>query len=137
AAGVEVVTPHTKTKLDTDARGVWLERPGGERERVGFAFVYDDCDDVPAALRDAMLAGKVASNYTPGVDFVGDKQFKGYVDRLTRFYLGEAPLLRSVPVRTFLRDGALDADKVARLFAKARYRRFVFKPVDGLGGAGV
>jgi hypothetical protein len=52
-------------------------------------------------VMDAYYAGNVAMNYVPGVDFVGDKELKSYVDDLVRHYLKEEPLLPSIPVERF------------------------------------
>ena len=37
----------------------------------------------------------------PGFEFLGDKQFCMYVDRLIDFYLGEKPIIRSIPTLSF------------------------------------
>ncbi|MCC7384257.1 MAG: circularly permuted type 2 ATP-grasp protein [Deltaproteobacteria bacterium] len=93
-------------------------------------------------LMSAIYAGQVATNYSPGVDFVGDKAFKGYVDDLVRFYLGEEPVLPSIPVTRFTqrtKDGLeiLDEATLHQLFDGDAYRAHVFKVVDGRGGKGI
>lgn len=93
-------------------------------------------------LMSALYAGKVAANYSPGVDFVGDKAFKGYVDDLVRFYLGEEPLLPSIPVTRFTartKEGleVLDDKELHALFDGEAYKKHVFKVVDGRGGKGI
>ncbi|MFO0722593.1 MAG: circularly permuted type 2 ATP-grasp protein [Myxococcota bacterium] len=93
-------------------------------------------------LMGALFAGKVAANYSPGVDFVGDKAFKAYVDDLVRFYLGEEPVLPSIPVTRFTartKEGleVLDEEKVHALFDGEAYKKHVFKVVDGRGGKGI
>lgn len=91
-------------------------------------------------LMDAILDGKVAVDYSPGVDFIGDKCFKGYVDDLVRFYLGEEPLLPSIPVHRFTRSAAdqrVDPAQFEKLLGGEAYKNYVFKVVDGRGGEGV
>jgi uncharacterized circularly permuted ATP-grasp superfamily protein len=65
-----------------------------------------------------------------GTGLADDKLVHAYVEDMVRFYLGEEPLLRSVPTfdlaRPEQRERALD--EAAEL---------VFKPRDGYGGAGV
>jgi uncharacterized circularly permuted ATP-grasp superfamily protein len=65
-----------------------------------------------------------------GAGLADDKLVHAYVEDMVRFYLGEEPLLRSVPTfdlaRPEQRERALD--EAAEL---------VFKPRDGYGGAGV
>jgi uncharacterized circularly permuted ATP-grasp superfamily protein len=65
-----------------------------------------------------------------GTGLADDKLVHAYVEDMVRFYLGEEPLLRSVPTldlaRAEHRERALD--EAAEL---------VFKPRDGYGGAGV
>ncbi len=47
-------------------------------------------------LWDAVRKGKVKTNYSPGIDFVGDKEFYVYVDELIRQYLYEEPIFENV-----------------------------------------
>lgn len=93
-------------------------------------------------VMDAYYAGKVAMNYVPGVDFVGDKELKSYVDDLVRHYLKEEPLLPSIPVERFgVREVSgevrLDEDLLHRVLDDGAHRDWVFKVVDGRGGKGV
>jgi uncharacterized circularly permuted ATP-grasp superfamily protein len=95
-----------------------------------------------SGLMKAILENKVATNYTPGIDFIGDKEFKGYVDDLVRFYLKEEPLIRGIPVQRFVRrraDGKLELSEAAmrHLLGEDQYQNYVFKVVDGRGGTGV
>jgi uncharacterized circularly permuted ATP-grasp superfamily protein len=78
----------------------------------------------------------------PGVDFVGDKELKSYVDELVRHYLKEEPLLPSIPVERFgVREASgevrLDEDLLHRVLDDGAHRDWVFKVVDGRGGKGV
>ena len=58
-----------------------------------------------------------------------DKLVHAYVEEMVRFYLGEEPLLRSVPTYDL-------GDPEAREEALARLGDLVVKPRDGYGGAG-
>ncbi len=86
----------------------------------------------PAGLLQAILDGKVAANYAPGLDFIGDKEFNTYVDDLVRFYLHEEPILPSLPTLKFTGEQVID-----QVFSGGRYRNFVIKKVDGRGGDGI
>ena len=87
-------------------------------------------------LVDAILAKKVATNYAPGVDFIGDKEFYIYVEDLIRHYLGEEPILKNIETVKF-------ADNEGRLIPKTldhvleNLKTFVVKRVDGRGGKSV
>lgn len=48
-------------------------------------------------LLDAYFDEKVFIINGPGFDFLGDKNFCGYVNRLIKFYLQEKPLLKTIP----------------------------------------
>ena len=65
-----------------------------------------------------------------GTGAADDKSVYAYVDDLTRFYLGEEPLLPSVPTYDLL-----DADRRAEVLD--RLEELVVKPRDGSGGEGV
>ena len=83
-----------------------------------------------AALLGAVDQGTLALANAPGNGVADDKAVYAYVGALTEYYLGERPLLSSVP--TYLcgepdqREHVLD-----------RLAELVVKPVDGYGGEGV
>jgi uncharacterized circularly permuted ATP-grasp superfamily protein len=90
----------------------------------------------------AFFAGKVALNYSPGVDFANDKLFKKYVDDLVRFYMHEEPIIRSIPVEWFgVRnpDGTIGVNEplITKQLEGGRHVDWVFKIVDGRGGKGI
>lgn len=90
-----------------------------------------------AGLTEAILSRAVDSNYTPGVDFIGDKEFYIYVEKLIEHYLGEKPILRNIPTRRFSVGDGTRLDQ--RLFDKVfgSLESFVVKKVDGRGGDAV
>ena len=89
-----------------------------------------------AGLTDAILSSKVGTNYSPGVDFVGDKEFYLYVEDLIRYYLKEEPVLRNIDTRRFA-DGSGKTD--AKVFRETfeGLKDFVIKKTDGRGGDAV
>jgi uncharacterized circularly permuted ATP-grasp superfamily protein len=91
-------------------------------------------------LLNAMLTGKVATNYSPGVNFVEDKEFYVYVEDLIRHYFHEEPVLKNIPTERFAKtgsDGRIGVDRtlLARVFKNPE--NYVIKAVDGLGGDSV
>jgi uncharacterized circularly permuted ATP-grasp superfamily protein len=85
---------------------------------------------------EAILQKKVGSNYSPGVDFVGDKEFYVYVEDLIRFYLHQEPILRNIETERFASaQGVLREDLLARIFSD--FQQYVIKKVDGRGGDSV
>lgn len=88
-------------------------------------------------LTDAILQNKVATNYTPGIDFVGDKEFYLYVEDLIRFYLNEEPIVKSLQTASFAHK---QTGKLRKKFLKHvmnNFSQYVVKTVDGRGGDGV
>jgi len=108
--GVDVV--YRRTDDDT------LRGPDGSLTRVG------------GALLGALKAGTLACVNALGNGVADDKLVHAYVEEMIRFYLGEEPLLPSVPTYDLAvpecREEALD-----------RMDELVFKPRSGLGGRGV
>ncbi|MGQ0505586.1 MAG: circularly permuted type 2 ATP-grasp protein [Myxococcaceae bacterium] len=102
--------------------------------------MWRDARAIPG-LMDAIAQGKVGTDYTPGIDFMGDKEFKLYVDDLVRHYLREEPLLPSIPVHSFVKtvngETVLDETQFSRFLEGAAYKENVFKIVNGRGGKGV
>ena len=88
-------------------------------------------------LTEAILSKKVDSNYSPGIDFIGDKEFYLYVEKLIEFYLGEKPILRNIPTKRFsIGNGSrLNEILLERVFKNLD--QYVIKKVDGRGGDAV
>lgn len=87
-------------------------------------------------LVEHWAAGRVQLNYTPGLEFIGDKELNLYVEDMVRFYLNEEPILKNVETERFLSsDGSLNRS----LMQKIRDTRdaWVIKVVDGRGGEGI
>lgn len=85
---------------------------------------------IGAHILAAASAGTLYLLNAPGNGVADDKAVYAVVPELIRHYLGERPLLESVPTyRT--------ADESERALVLARTAELVTKPVDGFGGAGV
>ncbi len=89
-----------------------------------------------SGLIQAILDGKVNSNYSPGIDFIGDKEFYVYVENLIRFYLKQEPILRNIETGKFGDErGRLNQKLFDKVFANLN--DYVIKKVDGRGGDAV
>ena len=91
-------------------------------------------------LIQAILDGKVNTNYMPGLDFIGDKEFNAYVDDLVRLYTGEEPILKNIPSQSFALKNAVGEDVLDNKFFDHVFKnkdRYVVKVVDGRGGEGI
>lgn len=108
-------------------------------------FMYEDSvltsKGPNPGLVEAILDGRVQSNYTPGVEFIGDKMFHTYVEDLIRFYLNEEPIFKNPPTDRFFhvgKDGQLELDRelLHKTIHDLRKERVV-KIVDGRGGDGI
>ena len=87
-------------------------------------------------LVNAILKGHVGSSYTPGFDFLNDKEFYLYVDDLIRYYLKEEPKITILPTLRFGDEaGRLKQDVFEKTFADVK--GYVIKRVDGRGGSSV
>lgn len=133
-AGVELLHPD-----DLRRDGDQLVR-AADRSPIGVIYRRTDVD----CLRDQhgartqlgdlviepLLAGTLAVLNAPGAGVADDKRVHAYVDDLTRYYLGDEPLLRSVPTLDLGDPAALEQ-------ALSSAGSLVFKPRDGHGGHGV
>jgi glutamate---cysteine ligase / carboxylate-amine ligase len=119
---------------------VYVLREGG-RSRVDVLYLRVDEDalvhgaaadgrPIGASLRRAVAAGTVALANAPGNGVGDDKAICGFVPAMIEYYLGEAPLLRTVP--TYLCGVPEQRAEVL-----GRLDQLVLKPVDGYGGEGV
>jgi carboxylate-amine ligase len=134
--GVPIVT-----LADLEPRGNRLEaRLDGRRRPVDVVYRRTDQDRLrdedgrPTAVADALLgpirAGRLGCVNPFGSGVADDKLVHGYVEEMVRFYLGEEPLLGSVPTY----DLGEPADRAACLH---RLDELVVKPRTGHGGHGV
>ncbi len=81
-------------------------------------------------LAEPWLAGRLGLVNAFGTGVADDKLIHAYVEAIIGFYLGEAPLLRSVPTYDLGQPDQLE-------LALGRINELVVKPRSGFGGAGV
>ncbi|HEY6145533.1 MAG TPA: circularly permuted type 2 ATP-grasp protein [Solirubrobacterales bacterium] len=134
--GLPVVTPD---QLEV-GRGRLFARRGRERTQVDVIYRRLDedrlceADESPTALGELLLpglrSGRLRCVNAFGTGLADDKLTHAYVERMVEFYLGEEPLLRSVPSYDLSDEG----DRTA---AMERLEKLVIKPRDGFGGHGV
>jgi uncharacterized circularly permuted ATP-grasp superfamily protein len=113
--------------------------PGGER---AVDVVYRRTDEdrlsddhgkptgIAQLLLEPILNGKLACVNAFGTGVADDKLLHAYVEEMVRFYLGEEPLLRSVPTYDPSQPGVLAT-------VLERIDELVVKPRSGHGGYGV
>jgi uncharacterized circularly permuted ATP-grasp superfamily protein len=112
------------------------------RERVQIDVVYRRLDEDRLSTADGGLTG-LGELLTPalesgrlrcvnafGTGVADDKLAHAYAESMVRFYLGEEPLLRSVPSFDL-------SDEMVRKTVLERLDDLVLKPRDGFGGHGV
>jgi len=134
--GLPVVTPD---QLEV-SRGRLFTRRGREREQVDVIYRRLDedrlCDPggklsaLGELLLPALRSGRLRCANAFGTGLADDKLAHAYVERMVDFYLGEEPLLRSVPSYDL-------SDEADRRAAFERLDELVIKPRDGFGGHGV
>jgi len=90
---------------------------------------------LPGVL-DLYFQGQVKMINGPGFDFLGDKQFCMYVDRLVEYYLKEEPILKSIPTLSFA-EHCVDELLRAVFDNPDMQKSVVIKRVDGRGGDSV
>jgi uncharacterized circularly permuted ATP-grasp superfamily protein len=101
-------------RLDEDR----LSAPGGDLTELG------------ELLLPALESGRLRCVNAFGTGLADDKLAHAYAESMIGFYLGEAPLLRSVPSFDL-------SDEAVRKSAMERLDELVIKPRDGFGGYGV
>lgn len=134
--GMPVVTPE---QLETE-RGRLFARRGREREQIDVLYRRLDDDRLaepdgsPTPLGELLLpalrSGRLRCANAFGTGLGDDKLAHAYAERMIEFYLGEEPLLRSVPSYDL-------SDEEARREAMERLDELVIKPRGGFGGHGV
>jgi uncharacterized circularly permuted ATP-grasp superfamily protein len=121
-------------------RGRLFARRSGERLPLDVIYRRLDEDRLSAAdgsltglgelLLPALQSGLLRCVNAFGTGVADDKLAHAYVESMVRFYLGEEPVLRSVPSFDL-------SDETAREAAMDRLGELVIKPRDGFGGQGV
>jgi uncharacterized circularly permuted ATP-grasp superfamily protein len=138
AMGVPIATPDLL--WPTPSGGVAVQVDG---ERVPVDVLYRRFDEADLAghltptgipvdvlLGEAVRAGQLAVANVPGNGVADDKATYRYVPEMIEFYLGEQPVLATVPTWLLAEEADLAA-------VRDRLHELVVKPVDGYGGQGV
>lgn len=134
--GLLVVTPD---QLEV-SRGRLFARHGRGRDQLDLIYRRLDedrlCDphgnlsELGELLLPALRSGRLRCANAFGTAIADDKLTHAYVERMIDFYLGEEPLLRSVPSYDL-------SDEGDRARAMERLDELVIKPRGGFGGHGV
>jgi len=134
--GLPIVTPEQLEQ----SRGRLFARIARDRHQVDVLFRRLDADQIteadgrPTALGELLLpalrSGRLRCANAFGTGLADDKLAHVYAERMIRFYLGEEPLLRSVPSYDL-------SDEEDRREAMERLDELVIKPRGGFGGHGV
>jgi uncharacterized circularly permuted ATP-grasp superfamily protein len=112
-------------------------------KNTGFRVNLREGSKRAVGIVDAILSGRVGCSYTPGAEFVGDKEMYTYIESFIRFYLHEEPIVRNVETYMFNKPGTNEVNPAVmdRVFGKDRkgasLPNWVVKPVDGRGGDGI
>jgi uncharacterized circularly permuted ATP-grasp superfamily protein len=133
---IPVVVPH---QLEVTKGRLYYRR---SRERVQIDVVYRRLDEDRLSTADggltglgelllpALESGRLRCVNAFGTGVADDKLAHAYAESMVRFYLGEEPLLHSVPSFDL-------SDEMVRKAALERLDDLVLKPRDGFGGHGV
>lgn len=134
--GMPIVTPG---QLES-SRGRLFARIARERRQVDVIYRRLDDDqmtekggrltELGELLLPALRSGRLRCANAFGTGLADDKLTHAYVERMIGFYLGEDPLLHSVPSYDL-------SDEDARKEAMERLGELVIKPRGGFGGHGV
>jgi uncharacterized circularly permuted ATP-grasp superfamily protein len=130
----------TLDQLELSRERVFARFSRNRREQVDVIYRRQDDDTLtepdgsPSALGELLLpalrSGRLRCLNSFGTGLADDKLTHAYVERMVEFYLGEEPLLRSVPSYDL-------SDPDAREEAMERLDELVIKPRGGFGGHGV
>lgn len=136
ALGIPIVTPG---QLET-SRGRIFARIARRRRQVDVVYRRLEADrltepdgrptELGELLLPALRSGRLRCLNAFGSGLADDKLTHAYVERMIGFYLGEEPLLRSVPSYDLSEEGAREE-------AMERLDELVVKPRGGSGGEGV
>jgi uncharacterized circularly permuted ATP-grasp superfamily protein len=137
AIGVPIATLE---QLHTDSERLLLRTADSELRQIDVVYRRTDVERIrdehgamtplAQALVPPWLAGNLGLVNAFGNGVADDKLVHGHVEDFVRFYLGEEPLVRSVPT-TALDSPQAGADAIERL------HELVVKPRHGHGGTGV
>jgi uncharacterized circularly permuted ATP-grasp superfamily protein len=134
--GLPIVTP---AQLEVSRERVFARLSRGRRVQVDVLYRRQDArlskpggqlTELGALLLPALRSGRLRLANALGTGLADDKLTHTYVERMIDFYLGEEPLLRSVPSYDL-------SNEEDRRQAMERLDELVIKPRAGFGGHGV
>jgi uncharacterized circularly permuted ATP-grasp superfamily protein len=135
--GLPIVRPD---QLESSRGRVFARLSGADRRQVDVLYRRQDADsltdpdgtlsELGELLLPALRSGRLRCANAIGTGLADDKLAHAYAERMVSFYLGEEPLLRSVPSYDL-------SDAEARAEAMERLDELVIKPRGGFGGHGV
>jgi carboxylate-amine ligase len=135
--GMPIVTPE---QLELSRERIFARLSRRRRVQIDVIYRRQDADrlteedgnltELGELLLPALRSGRLRCANALGTGLADDKLFHAYVERMIRFYLGEEPLLRSVPSYDL-------SDEDDRRQAMERLDELVIKPRGGFGGHGV
>jgi uncharacterized circularly permuted ATP-grasp superfamily protein len=136
ALGLPIFTPD---QLEV-SKGRLFGRSSKGRLQIDVIYRRQDADrlcepngsltELGELLMPALRSGRLRCANAFGTGLADDKLTHAYVERMIDYYLGEEPLLRSVPSYDL-------SDEEARKEAMERLSELVIKPRGGFGGHGV
>jgi len=135
--GLAIVTPG---QLELSRERVFARLSRERRLPIDVIYRRQDADsliepdgsltELGELLLPALRSGRLRCANALGTGLADDKLAHAYVERMIEFYLGEKPLLRSVPSYDL-------SDEEDRRQAMERLDELVIKPRGGFGGHGV
>jgi uncharacterized circularly permuted ATP-grasp superfamily protein len=135
--GLAILTPD---RLELSRERIFARISRGRRLQVDVLYRRQDADSLTEPdgrltalgelLLPALRSGRLRCVNALGTGLADDKLTHAYVERMIDFYLGEEPLLRSVPSFDL-------SDERDREEAMERLDELVIKPRGGFGGHGV
>jgi uncharacterized circularly permuted ATP-grasp superfamily protein len=135
--GLPIVTPG---QLELSRERIFARLSRERRVQVDVVYRRQDADgltrqdgsltELGELLLPALRSGRLRCANALGTALADDKLTHAYVERMVDFYLGEQPLLRSVPSYDL-------SDEEDRREAMQRLDELVIKPRGGFGGHGV
>jgi uncharacterized circularly permuted ATP-grasp superfamily protein len=109
------------------------------REESPYADDLDKKVGVPGLI-DHFIQKNIGLTNPPGIEFIGDKEFYIYIDKLIKFYLNEKPIIKNIETGSFAKynkKGKLVVNKKELKRILNNLDDFVIKGVDGRGGDAV
>jgi uncharacterized circularly permuted ATP-grasp superfamily protein len=130
--GIPLITPDELEVLDGE---LWLRARGlREPRRIDIVYRRTNADrldsDIGRLLIEPVKRGTLGLVNQYGTGVADDKLTHAYVEQMIRFYVGEEPVLRSVPTYDLAQPDQLEE-------ALDVFDELVLKPRAGHGGVGV